>query len=60
VDRRRVAPRDTALTEHSSDARLTIFKHRPAGGRDLQPVGMVVSIGQDMGLSLLARHGDSQ
>ena len=26
----------------------------------LRPVGMVVSIGRDMGLSLLSRHGHSQ
>ena len=29
-------------------------------GKVLRPVGMVVTIGRDMGLSLLSRHGHSQ
>ena len=30
------------------------------GGKVLRPVGMVVTIGRDMGLSLLARYGHSK
>ena len=32
----------------------------PLRAKVLRPVGMVVTIGRDMGLSLLSRHGHSQ